>query len=295
MAIYDLNGSMLSAAYDIDGVLLDTAYDLDGNIIFSPTPSNVITVMSFNVGCFYSQYFPCPNNKTTAFYNRHQTIFGNSNPFLCGMQEWNSAIGTVPASTLMNSFFTDYEPSYVYVVQTAALTMASRCQLEDFELVRYADQSSGDNRYYQKAYVTIGDKRICFVNTHLGTSNIRNAQFVELLDMLEDEEYFIAFGDFNFRIEQAGDSEYNLSVKLALDRGFNSAQNANGIYMTGYHGETVESSTSITALDNVITSTNLPISNVRVDTTKLTDGLCQANSIIIDHLPIICDVTINEE
>ena len=111
--------------------------------------------------------------------------------------------------------------------------------------------------------------------------------------MLENEEYFIAVGDFNFQIQQAGDSEYNLSVQLALDRGFNSAQNATNILKTWYSGQTVDTSANIYALDNIITSSNITISDVLVDTTKLTDGLCTANSIIIDHLPIVATLTVN--
>ena len=292
MAIYNKSGEQIFSAYELDGDEISTGYDVAGNIVYTSAPIQ-ITAMSFNVGCFYTQYFPCPNAKTEAFYQRHRTIFGNQEADLCGMQEWNNAIGTISASVLMNEFFDDTKSSYVYpAVQTAALTMGSKYTISNLQLVQYQDQDA-NVRYYQKAYVSIGGKTVCFVNTHLGTSTIRNSQMVELLNMLENEEYFVAFGDFNFRIETVGDSEYNLSVALALARGFHSAQNASGIYLTGYRGETVASSTSTTALDNIITSGNIDISNVHIDTTKFTDGLCEENEIIIDHVPIIATLTIN--
>lgn len=292
MGVYDASGNQLYAVYDAEGTPLTHAYDADGSVIFTAQPT-VIKAMSFNVGCFYTQYFPCPNDKTEAFYNRHRTIFNTWKPDLCGMQEWNNTIGTIQSSVLMDEFFDDTESSYVYPVQTAALTMGSKYELTDFQLVQYVNQSSGDSRYYQKAYVNIDGKRICFVNTHLGTSSIRNAQFLELLSALENEDYFVCFGDFNFRIEEAGDSEYNLSIQLALNKGFNSAQNADEILLTGYHGETVATSTSSVALDNIITSSNIDISDVAIDTLKFTDGLCVANEIIIDHVPIVATLTIN--
>lgn len=288
MAVYDSSGNALTSVYDASGNELSHVYDSSGALIYT---DGTLRVMSFNVGCFYSQYFPCPDAVQDDFYNRHQTIFNNTQPDLCGMPEWNNAIGTIPSSQLMDEFWSDYYSTYVYSVATAALTFASKYELQNISVVQYTDQDD-NTRYYEKAYITVNGHNICFVNTHLGTSSIRNSQFVELLDMLENEEYFICVGDFNFRMETVGDSEYNLSVQLALDRGFHSAQSADGLFMTGYHGETAETSSSIVALDNIITSANLPISNVSVDTTKLTDGLCEANGIIIDHLPIMCDVTV---
>lgn len=287
MAVYDADGNILGAVYDEDGNALSHAYDEDGNVIYSSEPVT-IKVCSFNVGCFYSEYYPCPNAKTETFYQRHRSIFNAIKPDLCGMPEWNSAIGTIQSSVLMDEFWEDYYAGYVYTVATAGLTFASKYQMSDKTLVEY--QASG--RYYEKAYVTINGKRICFVNTHLALGEDRTSQFAELLSMLENEPYFICVGDFNYSILAVGDSEYNASVQLALNKGFNSAQNANGIFKTWYSGQTVAGSSEIKALDNILTSSNLTISNVGVNTIKLTDGLCEANNIIIDHLPLYCDVTI---
>lgn len=287
MAVYDVNGNTLNAVYDVDGQSLNVAYDVDGTQVFSAS-STTLKVMSFNPGCFYSEYYPCPDSKTEAFYQRHRTIFNATQPDLCGMPEWNNAIGTIQSSVLMDEFWEDYYAGYVYGVATAALTFASKYTLEDTTLVQY--QTAG--RYYEKAYITIDGKRICFVNTHLALGNERNSQYAELLNMLANEEYFIAVGDFNYSIQAIGDTEYNASVQAALDRGFHSAQNAGGIFMTWFSGQTVEASTQ-KALDNIITSANISISNVGVNTLKLTDGLCAENSIIIDHIPLVAEVTIS--
>lgn len=287
MAVYDADGNILGAVYDADGNSLSHAYDEDGNVIFSSAPVT-IRVCSFNVGCFYSEYHTCPNAKSDTFYQRHRNIFNAVNPDLCGMPEWNNAIGSIQSSVLMDEYWSDYYAGYVYpAVNTAALTFASKYAMNDKQLIEY---QSG--RYYEKAYVRINGKRICFVNTHLSLGDERNSQFAELLDMLENEPYFICVGDFNYSILAIGDSEYNASVQLALNKGFNSAQNASGIFKTWYSGKTVALSSDIKALDNIITSGNLQISNVGVNTIKLTDGLCEANNIIIDHLPLYCDVTI---
>lgn len=291
MGLFDMDGNPITTSFFVNGQELFSAYDKAGNTI-----SKTLKVMSFNVGCFYSQYFPCPDNVTNEFYNRHRTIFNKHKPDLCGMPEWYDSIGSISSDVLMDEFWKTYIANYEAYQGSSkphnAITFASKYPLSDASITAYTNQA-GETRYYQKAYLQIGNKKICFANTHLGTSDIRNSQFVELLNMLENEEYFIAVGDFNFRIETAGDSEYDLSVQLAVNKGFNSAQSIDGIYMTGYHGETVESSTSITALDNIITSGNIKILSVEVDSTKITDGLCQENNIIIDHLPLIATLTID--
>lgn len=298
MAIYDGNGNQLYQAYDGNGNELTHAYDGNGNIIFSKEAVN-LTVMSFNVGCFYTQYFPCPNDRMQEFYDRHQTIFDKYKPDFCGMPEWYKYIGSIESDTLMSVFWNSYIANYEAYLGTQkpnnAITFASKYALENPSIVQYVNQQ-GETRYYQKAYITVNNKQICVVNTHLSTGSIRNAQFVELLSALEHEPYFIATGDFNFTIKAIGDAEYNLSVQLALDRGFHSAQNSEHIFMTGYGGETPEASASINevnALDNIITSANIDITNVSVDTTKLTDGLCTKYGIIIDHLPLIAELEIN--
>lgn len=297
MAVYDIDGNLLtSSAYDVDGNLVTLGYDIDGNIAYN-SDSIILKVMAFNVGCFYTEYFPCPDAVENSFYQRHQTIFGNYNPDICGMPEWYKYIGTIESANLMDEYWSSYVPNYEAYNGSSkpnnAITFASTYTISNPSIVRYATQN-GEVRYYQKGYINVDGKSICIANTHLALNSAREDQFEEYLDMLENEEYFIATGDFNFQVQTVGDSEYNASIQLALDRGFNSAQNANSILKTWYSGQTEASSTNKYALDNIITSSNIDIAQVLVDTTKLTDGLCTANSIIIDHLPLVAYVVIND-
>lgn len=294
MAIYNLNGTQLYNAYGLSASGLNYAYNMSGTQIYE---KGTLDVMSFNVGCFYTEYFPCPDNKSASFYQRHTTIFNAQQPDIAGLPEWYKYIGTYSSDTFMSDHFNSYVANYEAYNGTSkpnnAITFASSYPITNNSIVAYQTQS-GEVRYYQKGYISVNGKSICIVNTHLSlTSNIRSAQFNELLTMLENETYFICTGDFNFEIQTIGDSEYNSSVRLILAKGFNSAQNDNGIYMTWYDGQTAETATNIYALDNIFTSANLSISDVGVDTTKLTDGLCTANNIIIDHLPLVAKVTVS--
>lgn len=295
MAVYDKNGMQLSAVYDKDGISLSYAFDKDGNVIFQQGDSNTLTVMAYNVGHFYSEWHDAPTSTGDVFYQRNKGIFQKYNTDFAGLSEWSNVIGTVQASVLMDEFFTSYYPDYTPYPPSpnAALTSAFSVIPSSVTLTMYQNQGS-ETRYYQKAYIEIGEKTICCILTHLDLrTSARTAQFLEVLNAVANEEYFILVGDFNFTITQVGDSEYNNSIQVALNRGYHSAQNADSLLMTCYSGETVAESANIYALDNIITSSNIDISNVRVDTTKLTDGICTQYGIIIDHLPLVADLTIN--
>lgn len=294
MSVYDKDGALLSNIYSADGELLNYGYDKDGSVIYRKTDTT-LTVMSFNVGCFYSEWHPAPSSTGDVFYLRNKGIFEKYNLDYAGLTEYYPQIGTVSASVLMNEFFYYYYADNVpYPSTDACITSGYSVQPNSTPtLVRYQTQGS-ETRYYQKAYATIGGVTICFIVTHLDlNSSARTAQFVELMNAVENEDYFIITGDFNFEVVSVGDSEYNKSIQVALDKGYHSAQNADGLLMTWYSASTVAGSTRINALDNIITSQNITITNFRRDETKLTDGICEQYNIIIDHLPVIADLVIN--
>lgn len=292
--IYDKPGNTLSIAYGLDSTL-SHAYDIDGTEIFPDAVVTTHTVMSFNVGEFYSEWHPAPAETGDVFYLRNKGIFDQYDLLFCGMSEWYNQIGTVAASVLMNETFGAYYPDYTPYPgnANAALTSGYQSSASNVSLTKYTNQGS-ENRYYQKGYITVDGKTICCIVTHLDLNASKRAlQFQELMSAVANETYFIITGDFNFTIQSVGDSEYNNSIKVALDLGYHSAQNANSLLNTWYSGQTSATSQNKYALDNIITSANIDITNVRVDTTKLTDGLCTEYGIIIDHLPLVADLVIH--
>lgn len=293
MPVYEVDGTEALTAYEVDGTECADVYDIDGTVISVGDPVT-ITAMAFNVGCFYSEWHPAPTSTGDVFYLRNKGIFDRYELDFCAMSEWYNTIGTVQASVLMGDEFATYYPDYTpYQVDGAALTSAFSVTPSNVTLVAFTNQGS-ETRYYHKSYATYDGKTVCCILTHLDlNANVRALQFGELMNVVANERYFIIAGDFNFEITTVGDSEYNASIATALSRGYHSAQNANGLLMTWYSGKTVESSQNVYALDNIITSSNIGISNVRRDETKLTDGLCSQYNIIIDHLPLIADLTIN--
>ena len=296
MSVFNLSGNDLRSVYRLSGSALTKAYDITGDAVYPPdSPGPSLSVMAYNVGCFYSEWHPAPTSTGTVFYQRQQTIFDKYDLAFAGLSEWYNQIGTVQASVLMDEYFPAWHPDYTPYPgnANAALTSGFSQAPESVTLVRYSTQGS-EPRYYQKSYVTLGEKRICCILTHLDlNASTRAEQFLEVLNAVQNEKYFILLGDFNFQIAATGDNEYNASVQVALNRGYHSAQNADGLFMTWYSGETAEESANTYALDNIITSANINIESVSVDTTKLTDGLCAEYGIIIDHLPLIAELTIH--
>ena len=294
MSIYDLHGIELYHDYTVTGDAVDRTYDINGNLVFPVTIPDM-TVMSFNVGMFYSEWHAAPSSVSDAFYLRNKRIFDKYQLDFAGMSEWCRTIGTVNASVLMEEEFAAYYPNYTPYPNDpdAALTSGFSLVPDSVTLVRYQTQG-GQTRYYQKSYIDYYGKRICCIVTHLDLQDsARTAQFSELMQAVQNEDYFIITGDFNFEILSIGDTEYNKSIKVALDLGYNSAQNNSGILMTWYSGETVATSQKITCLDNIITSSNISILSVERDETKLTDGMCEEYGIIIDHLPLVATLRIN--
>ena len=286
MAIYDKNGNALANIYGVNGDLSNTAYDVEGNNISTPSDYDLI-VMSFNV-----QWFLNINKDSNGIV---RDVIQRYDADLIGFQEWeeNYGIGTIdglaPDVYLENL---DYD---VIVGNGTTISnknaMASKYPFTNASEVAFRQ---GYKFGYNKAYFTYGGKQIAFYSTHLywteaGTS-IRASECADLLADAENEDYVIITGDFNTLASTTSDAEYVDAIWLFEQAGYNVA---NGDVMpltnTWYEGTSAETSAKKWPTDNIITSNNISIDRVVIDTEKLTAGLNKA----IDHLPIVAYLTVN--
>lgn len=296
MAVYNIKGISIDNCFKTNGDNCINAYDIDNNVIF-PDGERTLTVMSFNVGTFYTEWHPAPPELGSIFYERNRTILRECAANIAGMPEWYDMIGEIPASELMDEFYPYYYPEFgAYGKSGSALTSAFTMPATNVELIPFNTQNpNAAQRFFQRSYIKYNNKRICFIVTHLDLkADIRAVQFIELLDIVANEDYFIITGDLNFAIREIGDDEYNRGIQPALDRGYHSAQNAQSFLITYYSGTTVEGSTYGVS-ENVITSPNINMLNPRINTEKLTDGLCEEYGVHIDHLPFLVDLQFDEE
>ena len=275
MAVYDKNGSALSTIYDKNGNVLDMVYDKDGNQIYPDGPP-VIKVMSYNV-----QGWTGMNVENTTITN---TIFNNTDADIVGIQE----NGWTGRTSYLNS------KGYSYVYNSSDLTfdrgaIASKYQMTDMTEVLYSIYTEA--RTYVKAYFIIGNKRICYINTHLDyePKSTLYAQLEELFNLVEDEPYFIITGDLNTKCSSVADNDYISGYKQFVDAGYHLANcsNQHG-FLNTWVGST-DGSGTWWQTDNIITSGNIDILSATVDQTKM-EHLDGTNA--IDHLPIIARLRI---
>ena len=275
MAVYEKNGTQIFQIYDVNGTLLNQAYDIDGNPLLATDPN--FTVMSYNV-----QWFSGLNSNKSM----QESILAEYDADIIGLQELGSS---------MPSLGTELLSDYQYITlgnQYNKTGMASKYALENVVSETFTHQS-GETRGYQKAYFTAHGKTICWVNTHLETSSheaAKVAQAQEVFELVQNEQYFIITGDFNTVCKSIYDTEYTTILKQFIDAGYNSANcsSQHGFLNTWTDGSTA--SGTWYPCDHVITSRNIGIVDVIVDTTKIDVAAQTGQS--IDHLPIIARLTV---
>ena len=276
MSIYNVNGEEVTAAYGIDGDLLSTAYDIDGEQVYNPS----FSVMSYNI-----QRYDGLNSNT----QMQEDIINAYSPLIIGLQELGSS-GAVDR----NSVFANCGYDYTYAgTQPNRTALVSKRQLSDVSFSLYQNQG-GENRGYNTSHISYGGKTILWINTHLEAygANVRAAQAGELFSLVENEPYFIITGDLNAPCKSVNDTEYVSCIKQFVDAGFHCANCSSefGFLDTFTEGKSLNEKAWL-CLDHIITSANITINSVTVDDRKI--AIAEQSNQVIDHLPIIANVTIN--
>lgn len=281
MAIYDKNGSPLSACYDKTGSALTKAYNVNGEQIWTSAPTT-IKVGTYNVGDWgWGSGLPPVADKET-YLALQNTLFSEIDVDICAMQEWSASFcsdGT-QSSVITSQYFEYLQGSGVWAI-------GSNIPFDDFNVMGYTTVgTSGDYARYEKAHFTIGGKNVCLLNVHFDTAQAtQEAQSAEILSVAEQEEYCIICGDFNTVIASLTDTDYLTCVKPFIDAGFTDANCGDfGIFPTYYRTASPNPSDGYKpATDHIIVSSNITILDAYVNTTKLTDDIEQK----IDHVPLV--------
>ena len=277
MAIYDINGDSLSSVYGMSGSQIGQAYDIDGNPLMSE-PAELV-VMTYNI-----QWCTGINANETM----QASILSEYNADIIGLQEVRTGSGAIPEpmKTLL-------ENSYDYIYQgnqNNKTAFASKLALSDV----YAHLFDTGTRGYQRAYFAIGNKNICWINTHLETSTKEEekvAQAAEVYALVQNEPYFIITGDFNTVCLSVDDTEYTTIMKQFVDAGYNTANcsEQHGFIGTYTSGHTAGGTWYPN--DMIITSANISIDSVVADQTKI--AVAEQTSQAIDHIPLVAYLTIH--
>lgn len=280
MAVYDKSGNALESVYSKSGSALSQAYDIDGEELLTPQPTELV-VMSYNI-----QKFEGINADSTM----QSGIISTYQPHIVGLQELGMATSMPSAG---QSVFSAYTYQYFSPSIYNRPAIVSKIQLSNVEGSLFETQD-GEQKGYQKSYFTYGGKTICWINAHLATSDNESAKVAqagELFDLVENEIYFVITGDFNTVCKSVNDTEYTTIMKQFIDAGYHSANCSaqHGFLDTWTSGSTA--SGTWYPCDHIITSANISMNTVIVDTTKI-DVAAQTGQ-TIDHLPIIAYLTVN--
>ena len=133
-------------------------------------------------------------------------------------------------------------------------------------------------RAWQKGEIEVNGKVIAVYNTHLTYESVeaRAKQLLELKATMDQDpaEYKVAFGDFNV------DQNHNEIYPFLED--YNIANGKGGKWYDTFNGTDASMKTS--AVDNIITSRNLEISNITMVETDLSDhNLFYADAKLLDQ------------
>lgn len=276
MSVYDIAGNELTSVNDLTGLQMDVAYDIEGNKILKPLQTDLI-IMTYNVQRF---------RERNARQDMQEEIINKYLPDVIGLQE----IGSKTMPSLGAEIFADYP--YQFIGNESNNTgIVSKSELSNPTFTAYTSKAS-ETRGYEKAYITVNGKQIAIFNTHLeliSSGEPHSAQAKELFDALQEEERFVALGDFNVECHDTSDSEYTSVVKQFIDAGYNMVNWKKAFVDTWFNGQTFESSIYKYPCDNIITSANININDVVFDSTK--NDYVTSNG--IDHIPVIAYLSVN--
>lgn len=291
MPVYDINGNPLDCVYDLSGNPLDSAYNIDGELIWAST--NTLKVMSFNVGSWYGYAKYIPDNESDYYYSFYQQLFNELDADMVGIQEYcNTMGGAKTATNLLNGLFGNlYAVNRKTNPTKAGRAIASKFALSDTAEINF-DAQTGEVRSFLTSTFRFRGKTIYFLTAHLAlTATEQEAQIQELLDYVEDKEYWIMTGDFNVRFDSAEASGYSMLIEPFADAGYNIANGADFGFLPTWCGS--DSTTDWHCIDNIFTSANIEITNAYTDDTKVTAYINGDFPYGIDHIPLIAELEIH--
>lgn len=282
MAFFDVYGNRVGGGVSISGDMVETGFDITGETIIV---GESLVVMSYNV-----QWWTGMNANEEIV----SSIFNKYNPDIAGFQEYvtTKSLNDISIGTYLQNRW-----PYLELADTTTpnntKAVCSHLELTDATTVYFPVYSM--SRSYQKMYVEYGGKKIALFHTHLdydyqgSPTTPKCQQAKELFDAVSNEEYFILFGDLNTCCKSTADADYINMIKQFVDAGYHCANCSEqfGFFDTWTDGTTLTDG-AWEQTDNIITSSNILMNKVVVDTTKL-----EANTgMTIDHFPIVAYLTI---
>ena len=287
--IYNIGGDVVASAFNIDGNLLSNVYDKDGNTVLT----GGLKIMQYNVGSWYDgNHDNVPSAKDTEYYNLQNGMIQADDPDILCLEEYTkefSKTGRTAKSILEQYFPYIHEQGGDSATVTTGRCIASKYPISNYTTHQYS--TSGSPRYYDSCTITVGDIPITVVVTHLNydasSNTSRVEQLNELITFLQGQTRFICCGDFNMiDCKSTSGADYVAMMIPLLNAGFHCANCSDNGFLITYSDEPTGTWTG--CLDNIVTSSNITITDAYVDETKLNDSISDRT----DHMPLIAELRI---
>lgn len=282
MSIYHINGAELHEAYAVNGNAFASGYSIDGTKNYRKS----LRVMQYNVGGWYDGAGTnVPEAYVSTYYALQSSTITDNDPDILFINEYLANFSDTGYSAL--SFLQQFFP-YIKTVTYGTYygrAVCSKRPLSNYQSHVYAGESY---RYYDTMTVTVNGVTLTLCVTHLSPSSTsdRHTETVELVTFLQAlQTPFICSGDLNtLKSSTTSAADYVGVIQPLLDAGFHLANMGDlGRFITYKNTELGNG-----ALDNIITSSDIKITNAYVSNEKEYASLPTQ----IDHMPLVADIEI---
>ena len=297
MSVYNVSGASLASVYGVGGTSLPSAYDVDGEAVFSPNPLS-IKVMTYNCGQWLTGQGTGTSTEDTSAENHRallQSIITAQDPDILCIQEYWDVIGSVTVTSLLGQYFpyiqeVNGETTYFghAVCSKYPITNFVTSALSNSPSFEPVGQSTNTGRFIDRCNITIDGRTLTVFNTHFDLSTSARANNTDwLLPLMRAQQNVIACGDYNTACNTVNDPDYGGVIYKFLYNGYHCANCSSFGFINTWTDSSSDLTTGETC-DNIVTSANISIDDVYIDSTKLTDGLSEK----IDHVPLIAELTV---
>lgn len=259
----------------------DLDADMTVEFLCENPKENSLTVMSYNL-----QYFNGLNGDT----EMQEDILEEYNPSVVAMQEFRADKIVSPKEAPFSSKYWN-----IFIGNERLPTaFATNYGLSNVTAHSFTNQVSGEDKGYVTAEMKFKGKTIFLVSVHLTAADetYKVLQAAELYSLVQTKETFILMGDFNTSTcTSTSATQYTNMIKQFVDAGYNVANcsEQHGFKYTWYQQSTTSSGLKEPD-DNIITSADFTMTNVRTDTIKVEAAGSQSKK--IDHVALICELTL---
>ncbi len=252
--------------------------------------SKPYTVMTYNVGIWYdgSGMF-IPEKEYFDYLFLHKSIIDKYSPDILCMQEFCDEI--IPGKSARRELLFDNFPfiesfnAHTAYHNYVGKAICSKYKIEEATSSSLETDGVYDSPNFEKSYIWMNGRHVCVISAHpMANTYVALLEMMYLAQNVKDEPYFIICVDTNLNV--LDETELS-SLKLAFDMYGIEYNMANG----GEFGSFVTYPRTGIAIDNIITSSNIFIESVTVDTSK--DAFFSKNPDSRDHYPLIAEIYVD--